>query len=646
MERILLIAPLPLRFELTQDENYRNLPFSKIKSFIAPLHLATIAGLTPKEYEVVIWDEAVKGRICDNTLPVNFDLVGLTGYTAHLPRAVELSKMFRSRGIPVAIGGAGISSLPHKHYNDFDILFIGEAEYTWPQFLNDWRQTKYKKVYRQIRPIDLSTTPPPRWDSIKEDIASYLLGGVQTSRGCPFDCDFCDVSYLFGRKFRHKSINQVLVELRALNSIGMNKVVICDDNFAGNPAYTKELLQEIITLNNSFSQPMGFATEASINIANDQKLLELLADANFIEIFIGIESPNKESLKEANKLQNFKSNLIKDIQKIQSYGLAVRGSLIVGFDHDYRDIFDQHFKFVQESCLTIPSIRVLMAPPGTRLWKRVLKEGRLLKTETEGRFYGNPGTTNIIPKNMTRTELLTGYLELIKQVYAWENFAMRIKGFISNVSRKPKAPSAFKYYSRIISFIYFIFLRMDRESRKIVLDIIFHTLKIAPFMLPRITGFIIRQYGYAYRPKLQESIEELINFEKSGKISLEIESNENILPDSFFEFYKNNFPIIQEMVSNRLINKNLEEEVIIKIFSKYFEFQTKYEFINYVNSKEKLQNISNDIIEEFKTIKDNYVSKNYIHNKTEISNFGIEDSLFKAIEQQILISKSENHQNN
>ena len=435
MKRILLVAPLPLRFELTQDEVYRNLPLSKVKSFILPLHLATVAGLTPPGYEVVIWDESVHGRISDENMPQCYDLVGLTGYTAHLPRAAEVSGLFRKKGIPVVIGGPGISSLPQKYYNDFDVLFIGEAEHIWPQFLADWQQAKHKKVYRQVAPVDLSDTPLPRWDSIKDDMDSYLLAGVQTSRGCPFNCEFCDVSYLFGRKFRHKSIDRVLAELKALEKLGMRKVVFCDDNFAGNPSYTKDLLREMINLNNSFSLPMGFATEASINIATDEQLLELLADANFVEIFVGIESPNKESLKEANKLHNFRSNLVEDVKKIQSYGMAVRGSLIVGFDHDQADIFDQHFKFVQKSCLTVPSIRVLMAPPGTRLWKRMRKDGRLLKTEMEGRFYGNPGTTNILPKNMSRAELLTGYLGLIEKVYDWRNFAERIKGFVSNVSR-------------------------------------------------------------------------------------------------------------------------------------------------------------------------------------------------------------------
>jgi radical SAM superfamily enzyme YgiQ (UPF0313 family) len=638
MKRILLIAPLPLRFELTQDEIYRNLPLSKVKNFILPLHLATVAGLTPPEYVVVIWDEAVHGHIKANNVPEDFDIVGLTGYTAHLPRAVEVSKLFRKRGIPVVIGGAGISSLPQKYYHDFDVLFIGEAERTWPQFLNDWQQAKHKKVYRQVRPIDLLETPLPRWDSIKNDMDSYLLAGVQTSRGCPFNCEFCDVSYLFGRKFRHKSIDLVLAELRALENLGMHKVVLCDDNFAGNPAYTKELLREMIKLNNSFPMPMGFATEASINIAGDEQLLELLADANFVEIFVGIESPNKESLKEANKLQNFNSNLIADIKKIQSYGMAVRGSLIVGFDHDQTDIFDQHFRFVQESCLTVPSIRVLMAPPGTRLWKRMRKEGRLLKTEMEGRFYGNPGTTNILPKNMSRAELLTGYLGLIEKVYDWRNFAERIKGFVANVSRKPQIPKGMKYYKRVLQFIYFTIVQMDADSRKIVLDIIMHTLKKAPFMLPRLTGFIIRQYGYANRPKLKESIEELIRLEMAGELSLEIAEDEDLLPPSFLASYERLFRGIYQKVTDGLHDKSLVEEPVIAIFAEYLQQNRLSQDKNEPMLLEEIGALADRVIADRNSKCESMAEKSPVDSK-DIGITGLDDRVLKAVEQELLIAR-------
>lgn len=523
MKRILLVAPVPLKFELTQDAAYLKLPFSKVKTFMAPLHIATIAALTPDEFEVDLWDDSVHGWIDDSTDLKDYDLVGITGYTAHLPRAKAIAQVFRKRGIPVAIGGAGISTIPQHYRDDFDILFLGEAELTWPQFLADWKKGSYRKVYRQVAgSVDLALSPPPRWGSIADQMPHYLLGGVQTSRGCPFACEFCDVSYLFGHRFRHKSIDQVLEEIATLEGLDIKNIVFCDDNFIGNPRYTKELLRELIPLNNSFQRPLGFGSESSINVADDEELLQLLVDANFSELCIGIESPNEESLKETNKLQNYRRNLIEDIKKIQSYGLSVRGSLIVGFDHDEKEIFDQVFQFGQEACISVPSIRVLMAPPGTKLSRRLRKEGRLLKTDTEGRYFGNAGTTNIIPKKMTRVELLSGYLYLIKKVYDWENFAVRIKGFISNIKRQPNVPKQERQSNSSLQFVHFLH-SLDKNTREVILDIIQYTRKHAPFMMSRVVRHILRHHGYAVRHELRKAIQSQIDREKSGAFKLEIE---------------------------------------------------------------------------------------------------------------------------
>jgi radical SAM superfamily enzyme YgiQ (UPF0313 family) len=319
----------------------KNLPVVQKKSLVTPLHLATIAALTPEDIEVDLWDEAVHGWIDDATeFDKEFDLVGITSHALILQRVKEIAQVFRRRGIPVAIGGIDVSSSSGFFRNDADILFFGEAELTWPQFIADWKAGSYRKEYREVTFPDLALSPLPRWDSIADDIPSYLAGTVQTSRGCPFACDYCQISFLYGRQMRYKPIDKVLEEVATLERLGLNSILFCDSNFIGNPGYAKDLLRELIPQNNSFAEPLRFQTDLTINVAKDDELLELLADANFNMLLIGIESPNKESLREINKLQNVRSDLVADCKKIMSYGIPIEASMIVGFDHDTPEIFD------------------------------------------------------------------------------------------------------------------------------------------------------------------------------------------------------------------------------------------------------------------------------------------------------------------
>jgi len=643
MKRIMLIAPSPLGFELTQDLGYLKLPFAKTKKYIVPLHVATVAALTPDDVEVDLHDEALHGRIDEESDLKSYDLAGITGFMGHLARAKAIAQVFRKRGIPVAIGGPGVSTQPQRYYDDFDYLFIGEAELIWPQFLADWKKGSQRRVYRQVGGVDLAHTPTPRWDSLADRMKDYFLGGVQTSRGCPFDCEFCDVSFLFGKRYRSKPIDQVLQEVSNLETLGIRRISFCDDNFIGNPSYAKELLQELISLNNSFRRPLAFGSEMSINLAKDEKLLELLADANFREIFIGIESPNKESLKETHKLQNVRSNLVEDIKKIQSYGVPIRGSLIVGFDHDGKDIFYQHFQFSQESYLAVPSIRVLMAPPGTRLWKRLRKEGRLLKTDTEGRYFGNPATTNIIPKRMSRVELLSGFLRLRDKIYDWENLVFRIKGIVSNVKRRPILPKQKDNWKFLFLFInLFLFSSFDKKARIALLDTIWYTFKHARFMLPTVIRIILRQFGYVYinQHEFREVLQKQINLERSGELKLEIEQSEVIIPESFKEPYEEIFPEVYKEVFRGLKNKIQTGETLIEIFTEFFKSRKSAGGFFSVEDRSDLMELAKRT-----ATKKNNVSKISISisseelmpnsNKTRMS-----DEILKAVEQELLSAET------
>ncbi|UCF83501.1 MAG: DUF4070 domain-containing protein, partial [Desulfobacteraceae bacterium] len=285
-----------------------------------------------------------------------------------------------------------------------------------------------------------------------------------------------------------------------------------------------------------------------------------------------IESPNKESLKETGKLQNYRSNLVEDIRKIQSYGIPVRASLIVGFDHDGKDIFDQHFHFLQDACIPTPSIRVLMAPPGTRLWKRMGQEGRLVKADTAGRFFGNPGTTNIQPKTMTRAELQARFLALIERVYNWEAFALRDKGFVSNVKRRPNVPKKGREWKLFFQFARFLFSSVvDWKTRRIILGIIWHTYKRAPFMLPQVARMILRQLGYTNTKELRDVVQKQIDLEQSGAVKLEIEQIENVVPENFMVPYEEIFPEINKEVFEGLKDKTRSGETLIEIFTNFLK---------------------------------------------------------------------------
>jgi radical SAM superfamily enzyme YgiQ (UPF0313 family) len=567
MKRVLLVNPL---IEAVFAPQFVNVPGRGKMGILPPLGLATIAALTSDDIEVDLWDEAVNGRIETSTDLKDYDLVGLTGYRAHLSRANEIGRIFRQRGVLTAIGGAGVSADPERCTDTFDILFLGEAELTWPRFLAEWKTGHYRKVYRQITKPSLALSPPPRWDGL--NMNAYLLGVVQTMRGCPFDCEFCDVVHLFGRGARHKPIDLILEEIRTLERLGMREIVFCDDNFIGVRRFAKDLLRELVALNRSFRYPMSFEAQLSINVAKDDEMLELFADANFRAFLIGIESPNKESLKEANKLQNYRTDLLADIKKIQSYGLVVTATMIVGFDHDDTNIFDEHFQFLQEACIPRFGVYALKAPSGTRLWTRLCKEGRLVQYEEDQSRYFEPCGTNIIPKQMTRVELYAGYRSLMERLYDWDNFAVRVKGMISGIKRQPHVPQKRRGTWRdVIAFVGYVLSYPDRKALRATFSILWHILRHAPFMLHRVGTIIAMYYREVYHMlvPLCEAIQRQIELETSDDFQLEMVQDCIVFPEPFIEFYEGIFPEIHQRAYQRLTDKTRTNDVLIAVFAEF-----------------------------------------------------------------------------
>jgi len=635
MKRILLISPIGVPEFRSEQPAIKRIPFLENKSLVVPLHIATIKALTPDDVEVDMWDESLRGRLDESTELPHYDLVGITSCSAHLPRAKVMAKMFRKRGIPVAVGGAGVSAAPERFRDFFDILFVGEAELTWPKFISDFRAGSYRNEYRQITKPDLKLSPTPRWDGIAYQMENYLMGAVQTTRGCPFDCEFCDVIYLFGRRIRHKPIERVLKEVVTLQRLGMAIIFFSDDNFIGDPRYAKDLLRELIPLNNSFPSPITFNTQLSINVAKDDELLELLARANFRSLFIGIETPNKESLREANKYQNFHTNLLEDCKKIQSYGLLIFAGMIVGFDHDTPETFDQQFEFIQEAFLVNVGIRPLQPVEGTRLWHRVRKEGRLLKADSEGRYSLSRAATKIIPKRMTRAELFSGYLNLLEKTYSWQNFATRVKGMVSGVTQQPHVPKKKLQWKRFFQALLFLYL-VEKEARQVILDVLRYTRTRAPFMMDKIFAPIVTQYmDHTNLQLLREELSTQMKFEESVDIEQFIDHTEVLVPESFKMPYKKIFLEIHNHVYLGLKDKMRTPVALIEVFTDFFTRwgQTGEHFSD--QHSVFLREIADRTIEkENSAIQDVFTSSMEEYQKMpDVSKTQLGEEILKAVEQ-------------
>jgi radical SAM superfamily enzyme YgiQ (UPF0313 family) len=574
MKNILLVNP-DIESLVAPFEAITRLPTLDKRTFMTPLALSTLAALTPEDINVEIWDEAVQGRVHEAANLKQYDLVGVTGYVAHYQGAIRVARFFKRQGIPVAGGGPAVSASPERYRDDMDVLFIGEAEYTWPQFLADWQAGTHQKEYRQVIKPDVTQSPLPNWKSLHGTLTHYMVGGVQTTRGCPFDCEFCDVIFLYGRKPRHKTVDQVLAEVTALAKTGeIDGIFFCDDNFIGNPHYAKDLLKALIPVNNSFEKPIAFHTQVTLNVAKDDELLALMADANFGTLFIGIETPNKAALRETNKPTNYNTDIVADVHKILSYGLAIKGGMIVGFDHDDLDIFDQQFEFIQEACIPIPAINVLKIPVGTKLWSRMLKERRVIVARDNATRYVESirAQTNLIPKLMTRSQLMAGYRDLLKKTDDWDSFAQRIKGFVSLIKRQPQVrPIAISEDRSRVVLQHLRDTVTDPKAGPAIFDILSHTRQVAPFMLRKVVGLVLQHLGAAEMSvHLQAALDKQIAMENAiPSYEPYIDRRPILIPDGFEAGYKTVFPSLYQKVVDHLADQSQLPEALIEVFTDF-----------------------------------------------------------------------------
>ncbi len=404
--------------------------FSNVLSFISkkaafpPLGLLTIAAMLPEAWNRRLVDANV-APLRDEDLAWA-DLVMISAMLIQVEPAREIVARAKALGKTVVAGGPAFNAQPEL-FPEVDHLVLNEAEVTLPLFLAEFGRGVAERIYASKERPDIALTPVPDWSLI--DMKQYATMSVQYSRGCPFNCEFCDIVIMNGRTPRTKSPEQMLTELQALYDAGWRSTVfVVDDNFIGNTVRVKGMLRALVDWQKARGYPFTFLTEASTNLADDQELMGLMSAANFSKVFLGIETPSVESLKECGKHQNATRNLAEAVRTIQSQGLQVMGGFIVGFDHDTERIFESQIGFIQKVGVVTAMVGLLNAIPGTRLWHRLKAEGRLLGEATGE---NTDGTINFVPR-MDRETLLAGYRKILATIYSPKHYYRRVSTFIAN----------------------------------------------------------------------------------------------------------------------------------------------------------------------------------------------------------------------
>ncbi|MBI4339013.1 MAG: B12-binding domain-containing radical SAM protein [Chloroflexi bacterium] len=403
------------------------------KATLPPLGLLTVAAMLPADWEKKLIDTNVTALTDEDIRWA--DYVFVSAVVVQRDSAKEVIRRCKALDAKIVAGGPLFTS-ESEEFEQVDHLVLNEAEVTLPSFIADLERGCAKRVYSSsVRP-EITKTPIPMWSLI--DLQDYAQVGVQYSRGCPFDCEFCDVIVLFGREVRTKTTQQFIDEFEALYQRGWRGFVfIVDDNFVANRGRLKrDVLPALIKWQAERSYPFNFFTQASINMADDDDLIRMMVQAGFESVFVGIETINEESLAEAHKNQNRHRDLVAAVKKLQSNGLHVLGGFIVGFDSDNESIFEEQRRFIQESGIAIAMVGMLQAPRDTRLYHRLKSENRLLSD-----FAGDvvSSSVNFIPK-MGNEALLKGYRTLLNSLYAPKPYYQRVGTLLREFQPKWKAP--------------------------------------------------------------------------------------------------------------------------------------------------------------------------------------------------------------
>jgi radical SAM superfamily enzyme YgiQ (UPF0313 family) len=397
-----------------------------------PLGLMTIAALLPHAWKKRLVDVNVE-RLRDRDLDWA-DVVMLSAMHIQGESLANIVERCRAKGLRTVVGGPIASSVPSAELKA-DHVVIGEAESLIAGLARELEQGTAKPVYEAAERPELTTSPLPDLSLIKMNRYSTMT--VQFSRGCPFNCEFCDIIEIYGRRPRTKAVAQVLRELDQLREAGWREsVFIVDDNFIGNKVRAKELLRALAEWRRQYKVDFEYVTEASLNLADDPEMMQLMKEAGFRSVFLGIETPDESGLIACNKLQNTHRSLLDSVALIQSYGMQVMGGFILGFDTDREDIFDRMVEFIQKSGIPIAMVGLLQALPGTQLFRRLRGEGRIVSA---GRGNNTDSKLNFLP-HMDAAKLMEGYHSVVKQIYGCEAYYERVKLYLNRIQQQPEEP--------------------------------------------------------------------------------------------------------------------------------------------------------------------------------------------------------------
>ena len=473
------------------------LKFVSKRASLPPLGLLTVASMLPPEWNQRLVDMNTSALTDKNIAWA--DYVFLSAMSVQRKSAQHVIDRCKAAGVKIVAGGP-LFTASHEEFDDVDHLVLNEAEITLSPFLEDLRQGHAKHLYTSESWADVTTTPVPRWNLLR--MKHYSSMNIQYSRGCPYDCEFCDITVLNGRIPRTKTAAQIIAELDSLLFSGWKgDVFFVDDNFIGNKTkLKKEVLPAIIRWMELHRHPFTLSTEVSINIADDEELMRMMVEAGFDAVFVGIESPNEESLIECKKIPNENRDLLAGVKKIHRFGMQVNGGFIVGFDNDPAAIFQRLIDFIQESGIVTAMVGLLNAPRGTKLYQRLLKEGRLLTGFTGD---NTDFSLNFIPR-MSPEALLNGYREVLKSIYSPKEYYARVKHFLEDF--KPTQTRVFRFQMCYLNALWksMLMLGVIGRERWYYWKLFFWSLFRKPRLFRLAITFSI--YGFHFRKLFEQEI--------------------------------------------------------------------------------------------------------------------------------------------